>query len=149
MRSLPISCNKPSLILHSPLISCSVTTCWASPIFRTESCRTTSESDPKIDSLKRSKLLGAAEPRYVLHSPGLVENCMRLYVPLLEFNLLLLPRTKVRTVGCLRFRYSSSHDLKPVDRLRVHELSAVNGHRLRFKCRATAVFGSVAPKTPS
>jgi hypothetical protein len=31
--------------------------------------------------------LGAAEPRYVLQSPGLVENCVRLYVPLLEFNL--------------------------------------------------------------
>ena len=30
--------------------------------------------------------MGAAEPRYVLHSPGLVEKCMRLYVPLLEFN---------------------------------------------------------------
>jgi hypothetical protein len=30
--------------------------------------------------------LGAAEPRYVLQSPGLVENCVRLYVPLLEFN---------------------------------------------------------------
>jgi integrase/recombinase XerD len=32
--------------------------------------------------------LGAAEPRYVLQSPGLVENCVGLYVPLLEFNLL-------------------------------------------------------------
>jgi hypothetical protein len=31
--------------------------------------------------------LGAAEPRYVLQSPGLVENCLGLYVPLLEFNL--------------------------------------------------------------
>jgi hypothetical protein len=30
--------------------------------------------------------LGAAEPRYVLQSPGLVENCLGLYVPLLEFN---------------------------------------------------------------
>jgi hypothetical protein len=30
--------------------------------------------------------LGAAEPRYVLQSPGLVENCVGLYVPLLEFN---------------------------------------------------------------
>jgi hypothetical protein len=30
--------------------------------------------------------LGVAEPRYVLQSPGLVENCVRLYVPLLEFN---------------------------------------------------------------
>ena len=28
----------------------------------------------------------AAEPRYVLQSPGLVENCVGLYVPLLEFN---------------------------------------------------------------
>jgi hypothetical protein len=25
-------------------------------------------------------------PRYVLQSPGLVENCVGLYVPLLEFN---------------------------------------------------------------
>jgi hypothetical protein len=30
--------------------------------------------------------LGAAEPRYVLQSPGLVESCVGLYVPLLEFN---------------------------------------------------------------
>jgi hypothetical protein len=30
--------------------------------------------------------LEAAEPRYVLQSPGLVENCVGLYVPLLEFN---------------------------------------------------------------
>jgi hypothetical protein len=30
--------------------------------------------------------LGAAEPHYVLQSPGLVENCVGLYVPLLEFN---------------------------------------------------------------
>lgn len=30
--------------------------------------------------------MGAAEPRYVLQSPGLVENCVGLYVPLLEFN---------------------------------------------------------------
>jgi hypothetical protein len=30
--------------------------------------------------------LGAAEPRYVLRSPGLVEKCGGLYVPLLEFN---------------------------------------------------------------
>ena len=30
--------------------------------------------------------MGAAEPRYVLRSPGLVENCVGLYVPLLEFN---------------------------------------------------------------
>ena len=28
----------------------------------------------------------AAEPRYVLQSPELVENCVGLYVPLLEFN---------------------------------------------------------------
>ena len=27
--------------------------------------------------------------------------------------------------------------MNPVDRLSVHELSAVNGHSLRFKCRAT------------
>ena len=32
----------------------------------------------------------AAEPRYVLQSPGLVENCVRLYVLLLEFNLLFI-----------------------------------------------------------
>ena len=30
--------------------------------------------------------MGAAEPRYVHQSPGLVENCVGLYVPLLEFN---------------------------------------------------------------
>jgi hypothetical protein len=30
--------------------------------------------------------LEAAEPRYVLQSPGLVENRVGLYVPLLEFN---------------------------------------------------------------
>jgi hypothetical protein len=30
--------------------------------------------------------LGPAELRYVLQSPGLVENCVGLYVPLLEFN---------------------------------------------------------------
>jgi hypothetical protein len=30
--------------------------------------------------------LRAAEPRYVLQSPKLVENCVGLYVPLLEFN---------------------------------------------------------------
>jgi hypothetical protein len=30
--------------------------------------------------------LGAAEPRYVLQLPGLVENCVGLYVPSLEFN---------------------------------------------------------------
>jgi DNA repair protein RadC len=30
--------------------------------------------------------LGAAEPRYALQSPELVENCVGLYVPLLEFN---------------------------------------------------------------
>src|SRR5271166_5467343 len=35
---------------------------------------------------KLVKNLGAAEPRYVLQSPGLVENCVGLYVPLLEFN---------------------------------------------------------------
>jgi hypothetical protein len=39
--------------------------------------------------------------------------------------------------GNLRFKCSSFHELNPVDRLSVHELSAVNGHRLRFKCRAT------------
>ena len=32
------------------------------------------------------KLRDSVKPRYVLQSPGLVENCMRLYVPLLEFN---------------------------------------------------------------
>jgi hypothetical protein len=35
---------------------------------------------------KELKILGAAEPRYVLQSPGLVENCVGLCVPLLEFN---------------------------------------------------------------
>ena len=35
---------------------------------------------------KEVKNLGVAEPRYVLQSPGLVENCVGLYVPLLEFN---------------------------------------------------------------
>ncbi len=34
-------------------------------------------------------------------------------------------------------RLRSSHDLKPPDRLAVHELSAVNGHCLRFEYRAT------------
>src|SRR5208282_4833111 len=31
-------------------------------------------------------ILGAAAPSYVLQSPGFVENCVGLYVPLLEFN---------------------------------------------------------------
>ena len=35
---------------------------------------------------KEVKNLGAGKPRYVLQSPGLVENCVGLYVPLLEFN---------------------------------------------------------------
>jgi hypothetical protein len=39
--------------------------------------------------------------------------------------------------GCLRFKCCSRHDLQPVDRLPVHELSAVNGHSLRFKYSAT------------
>jgi len=29
------------------------------------------------------------------------------------------------------------HEFEPMDRPPVHELSAVNGHSLRFKCRAT------------
>ena len=41
---------------------------------------------PKLTP-KEVENLGAAEPRYVLQSPGLVENCVGLYVPLLEFNL--------------------------------------------------------------
>src|SRR6516165_11622785 len=36
-----------------------------------------------------------------------------------------------------RFKCSSIRELKAADRLPVHELSAVNGHCLRFKCRAT------------
>src|SRR5262249_32762061 len=40
---------------------------------------------PKLTP-KEVKNLGAAEPRYVLQSPGLVENCVGLYVLLLEFN---------------------------------------------------------------
>jgi hypothetical protein len=36
------------------------------------------------------------------------------------------------------FKCSSVHQLKPVDRLPVHELSAANGHSLRFKYRATS-----------
>jgi hypothetical protein len=42
---------------------------------------------PKIAPPKEVKIWGAEEPRYVLHSPGLVENRVGLYVPLLEFNL--------------------------------------------------------------
>jgi hypothetical protein len=30
--------------------------------------------------------VGPAEPSYMLQSPTLVENCVGLYVPLLEFN---------------------------------------------------------------
>ena len=41
--------------------------------------------------------------------------------------------------GCLRFKCSSVRESKPINRLPVHELSAVNGHCLRFKCRATPV----------
>ena len=46
--------------------------------------------------------MGAAEPRYVLQSPGLVENCVGLYVPLLEFNLIwnLLNRVAIPAFGC-------------------------------------------------
>jgi hypothetical protein len=40
---------------------------------------------PKLAPLRGQKF-GSSEPRYVLQSPGLVENCVRLYVPLLEFN---------------------------------------------------------------
>jgi Mu transposase-like protein len=38
--------------------------------------------------------------------------------------------------SCLRFKCSSVRELKAEDRLPVHELSAVNGHCLRFKYRA-------------
>src|SRR5271165_7122912 len=55
-------------------------------IVRTKSCRITSEADPKNCPPKEVKNLGAAEPRYVLQSPGLVENCVGLYEPLSEFN---------------------------------------------------------------
>jgi len=44
--------------------------------------------------------------------------------------------------GCLRFKCSSSRDLKPADRLPIHELSAVNGRCLRFKCSPTAGMAS-------
>ena len=57
-------------------------------IFRTKRCRITSEFDPQNCPPKEVKNLGAAEPRYVLQLPGLVENCVGLYVPLLEFNLM-------------------------------------------------------------
>src|SRR5208282_6212925 len=46
-------------------------------------------------------------------------------------------RGRSKNRGCLRFKCNSVHELKPVDRLPVHELSAVNGHSLRFKYRAT------------
>jgi hypothetical protein len=39
--------------------------------------------------------------------------------------------------SCLRFKYSSVHELKAADKLPVHELSAVNDHSLRFKYSAT------------
>ena len=54
--------------------------------FSDEKLRERRNLTPKIDPPKKVKNLGAAEPRYVLQSPGLVENCVRLYVPLLEFN---------------------------------------------------------------
>jgi hypothetical protein len=41
-------------------------------------------------------ILGAAEPRYVLQSPGLVENCVGLYVPLLELTMV----AEKNTSGC-------------------------------------------------
>src|SRR5205823_14304883 len=40
--------------------------------------------------------------------------------------------------GCLRFKCSSVRESKPINRLPVHELSAVNDHCLRFKYKATA-----------
>jgi len=40
--------------------------------------------------------------------------------------------------GCLRFKCGSIRELKAADRLSVHELSAVNGHCLRFTYSATA-----------
>jgi len=40
---------------------------------------------PKLTP-KQAKTLGAAAPSYVPQSPKLVENCVGLYVPLLEFN---------------------------------------------------------------
>ena len=54
--------------------------------FSAKSLRNSRNPIPKIAPPKEVKNLGAAEPRYVLQSPGLVENCVRLYVPLLEFN---------------------------------------------------------------
>jgi hypothetical protein len=46
-------------------------------------------------------LLGrAAEPRYVLQSPELVENCVGLYVPLLEFNQWWMPASVNRAARC-------------------------------------------------
>jgi hypothetical protein len=47
----------------------------ASMIFRPKSCGIASESDPQNWPPKEVKNLGAAELRYVLQSPGLVENC--------------------------------------------------------------------------
>jgi hypothetical protein len=43
----------------------------------------------------------------------------------------------VRKTGAVYDKCCSRHDLQPVDRLPVHELSAVNGHSLRFKYSAT------------
>jgi hypothetical protein len=57
--------------------------------FSDESCGIASESDPQSRPPKEVKNFGAAEPRYVLQSPGLLENCVGLYVPLLEFNQIL------------------------------------------------------------
>ena len=46
-------------------------------------------------------------------------------------------RGQSKNQGCLRFKCSSVEELRPAERLPVHELSAVNGHSLRFKYRAT------------
>jgi hypothetical protein len=47
--------------------------------------------------------------------------------------------------GNLRFKYNSVQELKPVDRLPVHELSAVNDHSLRFKYRPTTILPEYWP----
>ncbi len=53
----------------------------------------------------------------------------------------------------LRFKCSSIHEFKTVDKLPVHELGAVNDHSLRFKYSATSLdqiedLSSVTPGDP-
>jgi hypothetical protein len=46
--------------------------------------------------------------------------------------------SRPKDLSCLRFKCSAVHELKAVDELPVHELSAVNDRSLRFKYSATA-----------